>query len=95
MKSGIAQKQPCCNVLKGVDMFGQRVNFTFKQNKTYNTSLGGCISLLCIILLGSFFVTRTSKVLSKEDPFFAMTSQVQEEGSVIEDLWDLGFYFAI
>ena len=95
MKSGLAKNGVCCNALKGVDLFGEQVNLTFKSAKTYNTTFGGFISILCLFLLGSFFITRTSKVLSMSDPFFSMTVQVQEEEGQVVDLWDLGLYFAI
>ena len=76
-------------------MFGEQVNFTFKSEKTYNTNLGGVISLLCIFILGSFFVTRTLKFLTRDDPFFSMTKQALEGTDVVTDLWSLGFFFAV
>ena len=41
----------------------------------------------------SFFVVRTKKLISKDDPFFSMTTLAKENESI--DLWQLGFMFAI
>ena len=95
MKSQLGRKQHCCNSLKSVDMFGEQVNFTFKSKKTYNTTTGGAISLFCLLLLGSFFVTRTQKFLTQDDPFFSMTKQTLEGEPVITNLISLGLYFFV
>ena len=95
MKSQLARKQQCCNTLKSVDMFGEQVNFTFKSEKTYNTTFGGAISLFCLLVLGSFFVTRTQKFLTQDDPFFSMTKQTLEGEPVITNLLSLGLYFFV
>lgn len=79
MKSEFVKKQPCNNALEGVDMFGQSVSLTFRSSRTYNTTFGGIISLLCIVLLGSFFVTKISRFLMQDDPFFSMTKQTVED----------------
>ena len=62
-----------CKILKGLDLFGENINLTFKSAKTFNTSLGGLVSALCLILFFSFFIVRTEKFYSMEDPFFSMT----------------------
>ena len=64
-----------CKILKHFDLFGEKVNFSFKQDKTYNTTLGGFISVMVLTVLISFVVMRTAKLISREDPFFSMTRQ--------------------
>ena len=76
-------------------MFGEKVNFTFKSEKTYTTPIGAIMSIFCIVLLGSFFMTKIQKFLSQTDPFFSMTNQTLEDNQVVTDLWGLGFFFAI
>ena len=43
----------------------------------------------------SFMLVRTSKLISAEDPFFSMTTQVREDTTNPIDLWKLGFMFAV
>ena len=74
LKHGIS-----CKTLKHLDLFGERVNFSFQQDKTYNTTLGGFISVMVLCVLISFVVMRTTKLISREDPFFSMTRQAQED----------------
>ena len=86
-------KRSPCQALKRIDIFGQTVTFTFKDKPTFQTKLGATISLICLMLLLSFFVVRSKKVVSKDDPFFSMTSIAQE--TEVLDLISLGFMFAI
>ena len=98
MKTLYAKGMVSCNPLtklKSVDMFGERVNFTFKSEKTYNTWIGTVMSILCIALLCSFFITKIEKFVTMGDPFFSMTIQTLEDDQAITDLWGLGFFFAI
>ena len=64
-----------CKILKNVDLFGEYINFQFKQDMTYNTTLGGIVSTMVLAVMISFVVMRTGKLISREDPFFSMTTQ--------------------
>ena len=61
-----------------MDMFGEAVEFTFQKKKRYQTVYGALISIACTILMTSFFIVRTLKLISKDDPFFSMTTMALE-----------------
>lgn len=82
-----------CKSLTNIDMFGEQVNLTFKEKKTYNTTLGAVISLSCICLLMIFFVVRTQKLVSREDPFFSETTLAHDWNRI--DLLERPFMFAV
>ncbi len=50
------------------------------------------MSLVCIVLMIAFVSVRTLKLVSKNDPFFMSTDEIEDN---LIDLWDLGFMFAI
>ena len=51
------------------------------------------MTICCTFLMLSFFMVRTLKLISKEDPFFSMTT-MSEYNSHIR-LGELGFIFAV
>lgn len=51
------------------------------------------ITIGCTTLMLAFLVMQTSKLISKDDPFFSMTTVVLDWQQI--DLWSLGFMFAI
>ena len=59
--------------LKSFDLFGESVQFTFENKRTFTTKMGGCISLVSIILMLVFTALRTLKLVTKNDPFFMST----------------------
>ena len=82
-----------CETLKSMDSYGEPVQFTFNNKSKYQTSLGAIITIFCATLMLSFMVVQTNKIISRDDPFFSMTTVVLESQKV--DLWELGFMFAI
>ena len=76
MKAGSLINKPSRSLdegLKAFDLFGERVQFTFENNRTFTTKIGGCMSLISIILMLVFTALRTLKLVSKNDPFFMST----------------------
>jgi len=86
-------KEVSCSLFKSLDLFGEKINLTFKQEKDFKTTFGAIISLICSIALIAFLVVQTQKLISKEDPFFSMTTSSKVTDTI--DLWELGFIFAI
>ncbi len=78
--------------LKSFDLFGERVQFTFENKRTFTTKMGGCISLISIFAMLVFITLRTLKLVTKNDPIVMSTDQIESNAI---DLWDLGFMFAI
>ena len=66
-------------------MFGKEIDFTFKKQKYFRTYCGAVVSVFCFMLILLFVVLRSQKLISKEDPFFAMTDLAVKDGYV--DLW--------
>ena len=61
-----------CHSCRYLDLYGEPVQLTFKQQSKYKTTIGATISIFCISMMICFFIVRTQKLNSKEDPFFAM-----------------------
>ena len=88
-----AIKKDMCSGLKSLDLFGEKVQFTFQGRKNFNTWIGSSISCLMITFFISFLVSRTIKLAGRGDPFFSMTVLPSDTEAV--DLWNNDFYFAI
>ena len=88
----LALKSNICNGFKSLDIFGESVQFTFQKNTRFKTWIGSSVSCLMFLFFITFLVIRTNKLASREDPFFSMTLQFENE---IIDLWKLDFMFAI
>ena len=86
-------KSLTCKGLSKIDMFGEQVNLTFKQNKTYTTKLGAMISIFCLFTMMLFFVVRTKKFITREDPFFSETTLAHDWNRI--DLLSRPFMFAV
>ena len=87
------KKGVSCSSLKSFDIFGEPIHFTLNKERHFKTTWGTIVSTVCIVLLTMFFVMRTIKLFSKEDPFFSMTTL--ENAPETLDLWSLGFSFAV
>jgi hypothetical protein len=53
---------------KSFDMFGQRVEFTFKGKRTYQTNIGALVSVLIQLFLGFFIAYEFYVVFSRKHP---------------------------
>ena len=83
----------CSSLLKDFDHFGQPIRFTFKDKKAFNTVCGGVVSIFCGLFLLMLLFVRTSKLVTKDDPFFTSTTMARQYETV--DLWKLGYNLAI
>ena len=43
------------NMIRGTDLFGVPVQLTYKGQTAFNTICGGCISILLVISLATYF----------------------------------------
>ena len=86
-------KEKSCNKLKSIDRFGQNVEFTFQGSRTHKTGIGAFVTLLCVSLMIAFCTQRTSKLISRDDPFLTMTSNSKDDSIV--QLGPQGFMFAL
>ena len=51
--------------LRVIDIFGSKINLTFKGNHTYKTKIGAVLSILFLILLIAVTTSSLIKVFSK------------------------------
>ena len=82
-----------CNRLKKIDFFGEQVVLTFQQDSRFRSWPGTFFSCAVLNLFLVFFIIRTIKIVSLDDPFLSMT-HMGVEGTPI-DLKKLQYFFAI
>ena len=87
------KKSKTCNSIKEIDLFGERAELTFRNKSHYSTWPGTIFSCAVMTLFLAFFVIRTIKIATGDDPFFSMTT-MEQEGEII-DLHLLDNFFAI
>ena len=92
-ESNLRADKNTCERWKTFDRFGQSVEFTFPGERQYKTSIGALVSLVCISLMIAFVAQRTSKLISRDDPFVTMTSSSNDDSLVA--LGQQRFMFAI
>ena len=85
------QRVSCGEGLKSLDFFGKKVEFTFQKKPAFQTHLGAIVSIFCFLLMLAFFLVRTSKLVTEEEPLVSMATLAQSD----IDLWSLGFMFAV
>jgi hypothetical protein len=83
-KDQIAQKW--LDRWKRLDMFGQRVEFTFKGKRTYQTAIGAFISLFIRVVLSIFVAYEFYVVFSRKHPAtsikYRLTNQAGNPDSI-------------
>ena len=82
-----------CGRIKNIDMFGENVKFTFRNQDSYTTYVGAFFSCVTFTFFSIFFVVCTNRLVSNTDPFFSMMTMGQPD--VMIDLHKLNFFFAI
>lgn len=55
-------------VWKRIDLFGEPIKLTFKGAGKFRSITGALISTLCLTMMCAFFVMRTEKFISRDDP---------------------------
>ncbi len=51
-----------------MDLFGEKVNFTFKGRETFPTIPGMTVSVFLLIIIGIFAVNKCIQLVLREDP---------------------------
>ena len=69
--------------LKSFDVFGKSINFTFKQDTQFRTTIGGVATVLCGIVFLIMFTIKTAELAGKTDPFLFML-EVQSTSDEID-----------
>ena len=75
-------------------MFGQQVNFTFQGKEQFQTSCGGCCTIIVSILLLIFYLIKIFEFAAAVNPKLSLIENVIE-GNEAFDLYDLDFRFAL
>ena len=60
--------QTCYESFINLDMFGERVEFTFKNNTQFKTGIGASVSTLMCLFFTTFMMQRTLKLVNSDDP---------------------------
>ena len=85
------QRVSCEEGFKSLDFFGKKVEFTFQKKPAFQTHLGATVSIFCFLLMLAFFLVRTAKLVTEEEPLVMKSTLAQSD----IDLWSLGFMFAV
>ena len=48
-----------CSLCKSLDLFGEKINLTFQQEKEFKTIFGAIMSLICSMAMITFLVVQT------------------------------------
>ena len=76
-----------------MDIFGERVEFTFRKKTKFKTWIGASISCIMCSFFFTFLVLRTVKLVTSDDPFFSLTTMGVTDQNM--DIWKLDFMFAV
>ena len=82
------------NCLKQIDLFGGKINFTFKGESSFNTLCGGICSIFSLIFIVTFYCLKTVEFGLKLDPATTMIDHLLNNEESFE-LNELGYRFAI
>ncbi len=55
-------------IVDKVDLYGEKVGVTYKGQSTYNTKLGAFVSLLLLLLVSSYTITKAILMFERSDP---------------------------
>ena len=66
-------------VLKNRDVFGQPIQLAYKGKDTYNTSIGGILTLLMQGLTVAYMITAITELVSMDDPILIDYQQEMSE----------------
>lgn len=80
--------------IKKVDVYGQSISLSFRQDDTYTTALGGFISLMIMAMIISFFYSNIISFLTMET-VTSETEQIFEQDPGITVLSSDQFMFAL
>ena len=56
------------SILRRQDIFGSKVEFTYKGKHSYQTNIGACVSILVLVILGFFIAYELVTVIQRKDP---------------------------
>ena len=65
MKKGLSIKDRVTKLIERQDIFGHPVSLTYKGQQTYQSVLGGMVSLVGKLLILVYFFTQVNTVLSR------------------------------
>ena len=65
MKKGLSIKDRVTKLIERQDIFGHPVSLTYKGQQTYQSVLGGMVSLVGKLLILVYFLTQVNTVLTR------------------------------
>ena len=76
----VASKNECISkTARSFDMYGTTLNFTFEGSNKFSTCVGTVITIFSLVLMISFTVNRSLKLVSADDPFFSSLSMTSQD----------------
>ena len=79
--------------VRSQDVFGEKVQFTFKGKKTYQTVVGAIASIIIKLILAFFIAYEFYVIFARKHPAIAVKEEIAEEHKKIEP-FQLGFNMA-
>ena len=67
----------CQNSFRGLDYFGQEINFTWNGESQYKTTFGASISFVLMIILLAYGVYRLFFLVNRYNPTVSKTTLVR------------------
>lgn len=81
------------NFWKSQDVFGERVEFTFKGKRSYQTSVGAFVSVLLKIIIVCFITYEFYVIFTRKHPAMYTSTKIVEDAEM--NPFDLGFEVAL
>jgi D-alanyl-lipoteichoic acid acyltransferase DltB (MBOAT superfamily) len=90
------------HTLRQQDVFGKRVQFTYKGRSTYKTTIGAMVTILLGTIMAFFFVYEFYVIFSYKHPKVSVKVQLSDfvtnpdtwSEKAAMDPWELGFDIA-
>jgi len=83
------------NNIKGfvtnADLYSQQIDFTYRENKSFSTTCGGCVSLVLGGILFLYTLFLIFKTFSREDPIIVKNDFQLETPYLINIIKDISF----
>ena len=79
-------KRNCFTGFKELDMYGVGVEFSFKNNKRFNTWMGALMTCITTTLFISFVSIKTIHFVLQREPKVSMTKMAADYEII--DLWE-------
>lgn len=67
-----------CDFFTRIDFLGHAIHMNYKDQNAFQTNIGACMSLLIMIVVGSFGLLKTIRLVTHEQPEFIVNTVLKD-----------------